>query len=122
MKSEVGGLKIWSLLTSDFRLLTSDFRLPCHGDDAKTPTVTNTMRIVLANEPRAYREVIAAAELLKEEFGVTADELMAHNGYTDPTKLLAGSTIEIPAKADKPKPKPKPQPGPCVCASAPTCG
>jgi len=46
-----------------------------------------------------------------KRFGVTADQLMAHNGYEDPTKLLAGTTIEIPAKAVKPKPKPKPQPG-----------
>ncbi|MER7609478.1 LysM peptidoglycan-binding domain-containing protein [Nocardioides sp. NPDC127503] len=46
-----------------------------------------------------------------KRFGVTADELMAHNGYEDPTKLLAGTTIEIPAKAVKPKPKPNPEPG-----------
>lgn len=46
-----------------------------------------------------------------KKFGVSADELMAHNGYEDPTKLLAGTTIEIPAKAEKPKPKPKPKPG-----------
>ena len=44
---------------------------------------------------------------LGKKFGVTADALMAHNGYEDATKLLAGTTIEIPAKADKPKPKPQ---------------
>ncbi|WP_176884364.1 LysM peptidoglycan-binding domain-containing protein [Nocardioides sp. YR527] len=46
-----------------------------------------------------------------KKFGVTADALMKHNGYADPTKLLAGTTIEIPAKPAKPKPKPKPEPG-----------
>lgn len=49
-----------------------------------------------------------------KRFGVTADELMAHNGYEDPTKLLAGTTIEIPAKAVKPKPKPQPGTGETV--------
>ncbi|MDQ4110022.1 MAG: LysM peptidoglycan-binding domain-containing protein [Actinomycetota bacterium] len=49
-----------------------------------------------------------------KRFGVTAEELMAHNGYEDPTKLLAGTTIEIPAKAVKSKPKPKPGTGETV--------
>jgi LysM repeat protein len=49
---------------------------------------------------------------IAKKFGVEVGELMAYNGYEDPTKLLAGTTIEIPAKAGKPKPKPKPQPKP----------
>ncbi|MGY0537827.1 LysM peptidoglycan-binding domain-containing protein [Nocardioides sp. YJ-D4] len=63
-------------------------------------------------KPKKYK--VAAGDTffsIGKKFGVTADELMAHNGYQDATKLLAGTTIEIPVKADKPKPEPKPQPG-----------
>ncbi|MEU6135931.1 LysM peptidoglycan-binding domain-containing protein [Nocardioides sp. NPDC047086] len=51
---------------------------------------------------------------IAKRFGVEVGELMALNGYQDPTKLLAGSTIEIPAKPTKPKPKPQPGTGETV--------
>lgn len=74
------------------------------GSEIKIPTA----------KPKLKRYKVVAGDTfvsIGKKFGVTAEELMAHNGYEDPTKLLAGSTIEIPAKPDKPKPKPKPEPG-----------
>ena len=74
------------------------------GSEIKIPTA----------KPKLKKYKVVAGDTfvsIGKKFGVTADALMAHNGYEDPTKLLAGTTIEIPAKADKPKPKPKPQPG-----------
>jgi LysM repeat protein len=74
------------------------------GSEIKIPTA----------KPKLKKYKVVAGDTfvsIGKRFGVTADELMAHNGYEDPTKLLAGTTIEIPANAVKPEPKPKPQPG-----------
>ena len=85
-----------------------------NGYEDPTKLLAGSEIKIPAAKPKLKKYKVVAGDTffsIAKKFGVTADELMAHNGYTDPTKLLAGSTIEVPAKADKPKPKPKPQPG-----------
>ncbi|MBC7268589.1 MAG: LysM peptidoglycan-binding domain-containing protein [Streptomyces sp.] len=85
-----------------------------NGYEDPTKLLAGSEIKIPAAKPKLKKYEVVAGDTffsIGEKFGVTADELMAHNGYEDATKLLAGTTIEIPAKATKPKPKPKPQPG-----------
>ncbi|MFI5626609.1 LysM peptidoglycan-binding domain-containing protein [Nocardioides sp. NPDC051685] len=85
-----------------------------NGYEDPTKLLAGSEIKIPAAKPKLKKYRVVAGDTfvgIAKKFGVTAEELMAHNGYEDPTKLLAGTTIEIPAKADKPKPKPKPQPG-----------
>lgn len=85
-----------------------------NGYEDPTKLLAGSEIKIPANKPKTKKYKVVAGDTffsIGKKFGVAADELMAHNGYQDPTKLLAGTTLEIPAKADKPKPKPKPQPG-----------
>ncbi|MER7557038.1 LysM peptidoglycan-binding domain-containing protein [Nocardioides sp. NPDC126508] len=85
-----------------------------NGYEDPTKLLAGSEIKIPAAKPKLKKYKVVAGDTfvgIAKRFGVTAAELMAHNGYDDPTKLLAGSTIEIPAEAAKPKPKPKPQPG-----------
>ncbi|WP_406023879.1 LysM peptidoglycan-binding domain-containing protein [Nocardioides sp. NBC_00850] len=85
-----------------------------NGYEDPTKLLAGSEIKIPAAKPKLKKYKVVAGDTffsIGKKFGVTADALMAHNGYEDATKLLAGTTIEIPAKADKPKPKPKPQPG-----------
>ena len=84
-----------------------------NGYEDPTKLLAGSEIKIPAAKPKLKKYKVVAGDTfvgIAKKFGVTAEELMAHNGYQDPTKLLAGTTIEIPAKP-KPKPKPKPQPG-----------
>ena len=85
-----------------------------NGYEDPTKLLAGSEIKIPAAKPKLTKYQVVAGDTfvgIAKKFGVTAEELMAHNGYEDPTKLLAGTTIEIPAKP-KPKPKPKPEPEP----------
>ncbi|OIJ26974.1 hypothetical protein UG56_009340 [Nocardioides luteus] len=86
-----------------------------NGYEDPTKLLAGSEIKIPAAKPKLKNYKVVAGDTfvgIAKKFGVTAAELMAHNGYDDPTKLLAGTTIEIPAKSKpKPKPKPTPQPG-----------
>ncbi|MFD7074741.1 LysM peptidoglycan-binding domain-containing protein [Nocardioides sp. NPDC059952] len=85
-----------------------------NGYEDPTKLLAGSKIKIPAAKPKLKKYQVVAGDTfvsIGKKFGVSAEELMKHNGYADPTKLLAGTTIEIPAKAAKPKPKPTPQPG-----------